>query len=340
MTKRTQSVIIDDVQSEVEPVISGVPQGTVLGPLLFLSYIINISDGISSSMKLFADDCLLFRKIRNQDDSDQLQEDLDQISQWCEKWQMSLNINKCKLLEIKSKLEENHNVYVINGEIVEKVKHHPYLGVELTNKLKWDQHVNNISAKATKTLNLLRRNLYKCTEKMKKEAYTTLVRPILEYASSSWDPYTEGNISKLERVQNKAARFIKRDYRWNSSVTQIKADLKLQSLQQRRFIARNVQFHKSLRGESAIETNLLNHTTTEHIAHIQSRIDVYKYSFTPRTTRCWNIIDEKVRAVDSKSFREKLASEFENEGIVLTNPRGIYNRPNLGKGNRTKNFVY
>ena len=87
-------------------------------------------------MKLFADDCLLFRKIRNQDDSDKLQEDLDQISQWCEKWQMSLNINKCKLLEIKSKLEENHNVYVINGEIVEKVKHHPYLGVELTNKLK------------------------------------------------------------------------------------------------------------------------------------------------------------------------------------------------------------
>ena len=115
LTKRTQSVIIDDVQSEVEPVISGVPQGTVLGPLLFLSYINNISDGISSSMKLFADDCLLFRKIRNQDDSDKLQEDLDQISQWCEKWQMSLNINKCKLLEIKSKLEENHNVYVING---------------------------------------------------------------------------------------------------------------------------------------------------------------------------------------------------------------------------------
>ena len=116
--------------------------------------------------------------------------------------------------------------------------------------------------------------------------------------------------------------------------------MKLQSLQQRRFIARNVQFHKSLRGESAIETNLLNHTTTEHIAHIQSRIDAYKYSFIPRTTRCWNIIDEKVRAVDSKSFREKLASEFENESIVLTNPRGIYNRPNLGKGNRTKNFVY
>ena len=115
LTKRTQSVIIDDVQSEVEPVISGVPQGTVLGPLLILSYINNISYGISSSMKLFADDCLLFRKIRNQDDSDKLQEDLDQISQWCEKWQMSSNINKCKLLEIKSKLEENHNVYVING---------------------------------------------------------------------------------------------------------------------------------------------------------------------------------------------------------------------------------
>ena len=89
------------MKSEIEPVISGVPQGTVLGPLLFLSYINNISDGISSSMRLFADDCLLFTTIRNQEDSDKLQEDLEKISQWCEKWQISLNINKCKLLEIK-----------------------------------------------------------------------------------------------------------------------------------------------------------------------------------------------------------------------------------------------
>ena len=162
LTKRTQRIIINDVQSKVESVISGVPQGTVLGPLLFLSYINSISDGISSSIRLFADDCLLFRTIRKQGDTYKLQDDLDMISQWCEKWQMSLNIGKCKLLEITNKSEENETNYTINGESVEKVKHHPYLGVELTNKLTWDQHINNISAKATKTLNLLRRNLYKC----------------------------------------------------------------------------------------------------------------------------------------------------------------------------------
>ena len=176
---------------------------------------------------------------------------------------------------------------------------------------------------------------------MKKEAYTTLVRPILEYASPSWDPYKDGNISKLEKIQNKAVRFIKRDYRWNASVSHMKYELQLQSLQERRFIGRHVQLHKSLRGHSIIETNL-NCATTDPVAHIQSKIDAYKYSFFPRTSRCWNIIPEKIRAVDSKNFRAKLTAAFNNKELVITRPRGIYNRPILGRRNNEKkeHFVY
>ena len=168
-----------------------------------------------------------------------------------------------------------------------------------------------------------------------------LVRPILEYASSSWDPYKEVNISKLEKIQNKAVRFIKRDYRWDSSVSKMKGELRLQSLQERRFIARHVQLHKSLCGKSIIETNL-NCNTTDPIAHIQSRIDAYKYSFLPRTTRCWNIIPRQIRAVDSENFRAKLTSSFETKELTITCPRGIYNRPNLGRriNPQKEHFVY
>ena len=91
---------------------------------------------------------------------------------------------------------------------MEVVKYHPYLGIELSSNLSWTKHVNKIASTASKTLNMLRRNFYRFPEDIKKQSYTAIVRPTMEYASSCWDPYEQGHIEQLERVQNKADRFI------------------------------------------------------------------------------------------------------------------------------------
>ena len=251
---------------------------------------------------------------------------------------MNFNAKKCKVLEITNKKKtENLYQYNLNGNILEAVKDHPYLGIELSYNLSWMKHVNKITSKASKSLNMLRRNFYRFPENIKKQAYTAIVRPTMEYASSCWDPYEQGHIDKLESIQNKAARFIKSDYNWTSSVSTLKNDLKLQPLQKRRYIARNNLFFKALRGETAIELPFV-----DNVHHIQTSIDAYKYSFIPRTARCWNILPHEIRnATSSESFKNALTSAFDTGHLKMVNPRGIYERPRYG--NRTKtndNFVY
>ena len=134
LTTRTQRVVVDGEQSPLAEVTSGVPQGTVLGPLMFLIYINDIVLNLNSQIRLFADDALLYREIRNGDDQKILQEDLNTLCNWAEKWQMSFNIGKCKQLTI-NKRERIPTEYVMKGTTLESVSHHPYLGLEFTNDL-------------------------------------------------------------------------------------------------------------------------------------------------------------------------------------------------------------
>ena len=137
LSARTQQVVVDGEASEPVHVRSGVPQGTVLGPLMFLIYINNIADNMDSAtnIRLFADDCLLYRIIRSSDDTDSLQNDLNSLTDWSSKWQMSFNTSKCKLLRITTKRNPITHSYRMADDLLETVKHHPYLGVELSHNL-------------------------------------------------------------------------------------------------------------------------------------------------------------------------------------------------------------
>lgn len=138
---RQQFVIANDTISSLSPVISGVPQGTVLGPLLFLIYINDLPECVSSSVHLFADDCVIFRKIDNDNDICTLQSDINSISHWCSTWQMTLNTNKCKSLRI-SRIATNPHPYLLNGKILEAVTSYKYLGVHITADLSWNLHID------------------------------------------------------------------------------------------------------------------------------------------------------------------------------------------------------
>ena len=123
---------------------------------------------------------------------------------------MKFNAKKCYILRIRNKF--NYLFYSLDNCILKNVPSNPYLGLEISHDLKWHSHVNNITSKASRTLGFLQRNLQHCTKDCRRTAYLSLVRSTLEYGSIIWDSHYKCDIDKLERIQNRAARFIKKDY--------------------------------------------------------------------------------------------------------------------------------
>ena len=157
-------------------VLSGVPQGTVLGPLLFSLYINDISSDIESEIRLFADDCVCCREIMDEEDTMKLQRHIDRLGSWARKWGMRFQPVKCSMMQLTRKqIKKIHASYTLEGTD---------LGVTITSDLRWNTHVSNVCTKANRTLGFLRRNLYSCPQEVKEASYKGLVRPVLDYGSS------------------------------------------------------------------------------------------------------------------------------------------------------------
>ncbi|XP_072030509.1 LOW QUALITY PROTEIN: uncharacterized protein [Amphiura filiformis] len=286
--------------STPKPVLSGVPQGTAFGPLLFLLFINDLPDNIQNNVRLFADDCLVYSNISSEEDMDSLQDDLKQLEKWQSTWKMSFNPTKCSIMEISHKKQPPHRDYIFCGQKLQVPNSHPYLGVQLDDKLNWAEQVDNTVKKANRTMGMIRRNLWFCPKEVKTTAYITLVRPKLEYASCAWDPYKAGQIKKIEGVQRKAARFCMRNYKREASVTKMIAELGWETLEQRRESARLNMLHKiqdnlvGINKERYIKPSQITATRTrKQKAEVPfARKDVFKYSFFPRTLKKWNSMGE------------------------------------------------
>ena len=210
---------------------SGVPQGTVLGPLLFSLYINDISSDIESEIRLFADDCVCYREIKDEEDTLKLQRDIDRLGSWARKWGMRFQPVKCNMMQLtRKRINKIHASYTLEGTNLENVESIKYLGVTITSDLRWNTHVSNVCTKANRTLGFLRRNLYSCPQEVKEAAYKGLVRPVLDYGSSVWDPPGVVLQEELESVQKRAARFVTGNYNYETgSMTGILGQLKWES---------------------------------------------------------------------------------------------------------------
>ena len=190
--------------------ISGVPQGSILGPLLFLVYINDLPSSITSQVLIFADDTKCFRQITTTSDTQQFQSDLDSLLNWSLNNHLSFNISKFVFMSFHRKFDSQ---YSIHGHSLSQSSHYKDLGVIFSNTLSWREHYEMITSKAYKSLGLLRR-VFKnshCPE-ARKCLYISIVRPNLLYCSLLWRPYLIKDIDLLERVQRRATKFILSDY--------------------------------------------------------------------------------------------------------------------------------
>ena len=148
LSERTQVVVVGGEASETGKVSSGVPQGSVLGPTLFLIYINDLPVNIDSNVKLFADDTLLYKNINNVEDCHKLNSDLWKLQQWEQKWLMDFNVSKCQVLRVTNKKSPIMFSYQLHGQTLQEVNSAKYLGIEISSSMKWSTHISHITSKA------------------------------------------------------------------------------------------------------------------------------------------------------------------------------------------------
>ena len=201
-------------------------------------------------MKFLADDCVVFRRIDDSDYRTILQEDLDTLNRWTEKWLVKFNVSKCKVMNVTLKRKIVSPLYHLSGVHLEEVSKYKYLGVIITHNLTWSEHCSAKVKTANKIMGLVRRTLGDCNYQTKSVAYTTLVRPHLEYCSPVWSPYTKKDIHLLERVQKRAAHICLGN--WEDSYKHLRGVLKWQTLELRRTYLSLLQMFCIVRGNDAI----------------------------------------------------------------------------------------
>ena len=167
-----------------------------------------------------ADDCLIYISISSTTDAEALQADLNSLHQWSSKWQMKFNVDKCHTVRITLRCNIIDAKYHLGGSTLSMVTEYPYLGLTLTNNLSWQCHINGITNRVNRMLGLIRRNLRSSSQKLRQQAYFTLVRPHLEYCCTMWNPFTTNkDIMRVENIQCHAARFVLNIYHKRDSVT-------------------------------------------------------------------------------------------------------------------------
>ena len=308
LTDRTQVVSVNGCHSSSAQVTSGVPQGSVLGPTLFLIYINDIMERVSSPMRLFADDSAVYREISSVEDHHALQKDLDALTLWSEEWQMDFNIKKCVHLPITRKRKPSVFEYTMRGEALSRVLKYDYLGVTTSHDLRPAGHVTRITNRARSTLGVVRRTLKACTQAVKEKAYQALVRPKLEYAACSWNPHTDTDVRALEQVQREAARFVTGQYQRTTSVSGLIKDLGWDSLESRRMLSSCTMFHRIYHQYVNIGFPVCLVPAARGYEHsfIQPRTNTntMRFSFFVRTVPVWNLLPPSVvSTLTAQSFQ-------------------------------------
>ena len=211
LSNRTQRVVLNGKHSDWTPVQSGVPEGSILGPLLFACYVADIPLHIRSGCIMYADDVKLYHRIQNQADTDELQADLDRLLQWSNTWRLRLNPVKCKFISFTLRTSPINSAYTLDGHSLERCDRIRDLGVILDSKLTFSHHIDATVAKANRMLGLLMRSMQSpecprpalfCHEALL-TAFNAHIGSVIQYASVIWSGAALTHLARLERLQHR-----------------------------------------------------------------------------------------------------------------------------------------
>ena len=320
LSNRSQRVVVNGVESTWTPVTSGVPQGSVLGPLLFLIYINDIDQDVNSLISKFADDTKIARTILDNNDNVELQKDLELLGQWADKWQMKFNADKCKVIRFGGGTPSN---YVMDGKTLENIEEEKDLGVLIHKTLKLENQCQAATSRANRILGMLKRNITSRKKEVILPLYRTLVRPHLEYSVQFWNPYLVKDIKLLENVQRRATRLISgmKGLPYEERLKQCN----LFSLSRRRLRGDMIQVFKILKNIDKIkledlgwELNVRNSRGHNlRLIKRRSRLDLRKHFFTQRIVNYWNKLPQKIVSLSSvQGFKLALDKYMTSDGVL------------------------
>lgn len=319
LLNRTQRVKVGPQLSRKIPVSSGVPQGSVVGPTLFLLFINDIVESVKNSkIMLFADDLKVFNTSEN---FDALQNDLDQILMWSKLNQLSISYQKCSVLYMgnsnpKHQYNFEHNLISDAGTACKD------LGIFISNNLSSTNHCSYVFSKASKIAALITRSFISQNRQLMCRAFKCYVRPILEYCSQVWNPYTLNNIKRIESVQR---RFTKKLFPKTFSYEKRLEILHLETLQYRRlvndiYLTHHIIHDNLLPIEDFYVPNTKNLSTRLSIKEVfcveNFRLDLRKYDFAVRTAKFWNFLPENIREIRSFSKFKKLLHSVDLKNFI------------------------
>ena len=310
LSNRRQRVVVSGTPSGWSVVTSGVPQGSVLGPLLFLIYINDIDTGIISKMSKFADDTKLGINAANPTAVTELRRDLARIGEWSETWQMPFNTSKCKVLHVGGQNPQSD--YNLLGSPISASPQELDLGVIMTSEFKFGAQCVAAERKAQKILGYIKRVFIHRNRRTVMTLYKSLVRPHLEYAVQFWSPSYRCDIERLERVQARATKLVP-EIR-NKGYARRLLDLDLLTLEQRRLRGQLIESFKVIRGFSALDPAMIfsfnRNPTRNHgykLVVPRFRTNKFRDLMTVKVCSVWNALPEElVNAPSVESFKRNL----------------------------------
>ena len=306
LLNRMQAVCVSGVTSQLRHVLSGVPQGSVLGPLLFNFYINDITrlPLTSGILSLYADDMMLYCQINSYADFASLQNDVDRLCVWTNDNFLKFNSKKCKFMIISRKRSPTlpSSPIVVDSSPLDKVDSYKYLGVWITSSLSWSLQIDDICMKARRQIGFLYRSLYSyagCDTFL--TLYLSHVRPHLEYAAVVWDPHQINLINKLESVQKFALKAVTKQ--WKANYVDLLHVCQVPSLAQRRQYLKLTTLFKINKGLIIMPDAPVHARSLPRILRNSSQLltrptahsTLYDSSFFPSSIALWNNLPVDIR---------------------------------------------
>ena len=310
LTGRRQRVVVDGVKSDWTRVTSGIPQGSVLGPTLFVAFINDMPASVRGSIQLFADDAKLYGGVGAPDGRELLQADLNALAEWSQKWLLPFNTAKCSTLHLGSGNPQDS--YTILGVNLDQTSVEKDLGVLVDSQLKFRQQAALATSKANRILGLIRHSFAHLDKRSVPLLFRTLVRPHLEYANAIWGPFNKADIKLVERVQHRATRLIP-SMRHLPYEQRLRA-LKLPSLQYRRRRGTMITMYNIMHGRTGLhKEDFVDSPRTDRtrghafkVAKKRAETRVRRNHLFVRAANDWNSLPDRIACAPS-------LNQFKNE---------------------------